>query len=166
MLKSYFDCDTIETHGMALGEDVLHQVAEAKKKRGVIVFTDPDHPGETIRRIINQAVPGCKNAYIEKKKARTVKKVGVEHASRKDIEDALAHLFTYQEDVQESISKEAFIELGLNGGAGSAQKRAKIAEVLYLGKPNAKTLFKRLNMLGITREEVEEMLEGSGWKSA
>ena len=112
-----------------------------------------------MKRTINEAIDGCKNAYIEKKKARTSKKVGVEHASKEDILESLQHLFTYDKNAQETLSREDFLSLGLNGGKDSAAKREKIASVLHLGKPNAKTLWKRLNMLQKTKEDVEHLLK-------
>lgn len=159
VLQSHFDCDTIETHGTHLGKEILKQIALAKEKRGVIIFTDPDYPGEKIRMTINQAIPGCQNAYIAKHKAKTSKKVGVEHASYEDLKDALSHLFTYDENPEETLSYEAFLELGLNGCADSRQKRMRIAEQLYLGNPNAKTLYKRLNMLRLSVDDVRKLLE-------
>ena len=66
VLQQYFDCDTIETNGLSLSEETLRLIEEARDRCGVIIFTDPDHPGETIRRRINEAVKGCKNAYIAK----------------------------------------------------------------------------------------------------
>lgn len=158
VLKSYLDCDTIETHGMNIPDSVIEQIKMAQKSRGVIIFTDPDYPGEYIRRVINQAVSGCKNVYIDKKKARTEKKVGVEHATKKDIIEALAHTFTYVENQVESISWEEYLSLGLNGEVDSAEKRMKLGELLHLGKPNAKTLFKRLNMLGLSKDEIAQLL--------
>ena len=89
VLRQYFDCETIETHGTSLDAQTLELIRLTQARRGVIIFTDPDHPGEYIRRRINEAVPGCKNAFIEKDKAKTPKKVGVEHASRTDLEEAL-----------------------------------------------------------------------------
>ena len=47
-LKQYFDCDTIETHGTCLSEWTLKFILKASKTRGVIVFTDPDSPGNRI----------------------------------------------------------------------------------------------------------------------
>ena len=76
-LKMYFDCDTIETGGDQLSEATLERIVQAQEKRGVIVFTDPDTPGEHIRRQIKERVPDAKHAFIEKTKARTRKKVGV-----------------------------------------------------------------------------------------
>jgi ribonuclease M5 len=91
-LKKYFDCDTIETGGTSLDETVFEQILEAKEKRGVIIFTDPDSPGNRIRNEINQRIPGCENAFIDKSQARTEHKVGVEHASYEAIAEALENL--------------------------------------------------------------------------
>ena len=81
VLKQYFDCETIETNGLSLSLETIELIREAKEKYGVIIFTDPDHPGEKIRAKINEQIKGCKNAYIEKNKAKTSRKVGVEHAT-------------------------------------------------------------------------------------
>mgnify|MGYP000013799072 FL=1 len=161
VLKSYLDCDTIETHGTHLGKEILRQIQLAQRTRGVIIFTDPDFPGEKIRSCINTAVPGCKNAFIDKAKARTSKKVGVEHASREDILEALSHLMTYDEELHDTLSYEEYLDLGLNGKADSAEKRELVAHALHLGRPNAKTLYKRLNMLQLNRKDVAVLLEQS-----
>ncbi|MGN1344067.1 MAG: ribonuclease M5 [Traorella sp.] len=159
-LKCFFDCDTIETHGSALSEKTLEMIELANKKRGVIIFTDPDYPGERIRKLINQRIPGCKNAFIDKRKARTSKKVGVEHASREDLEEALNHLMTYTNEVKETISWAEFLELGLSGREDSTKRRSILEDYLHLGKSNAKTLFKRLNMIQVNQEECYRILEG------
>lgn len=157
-LKAYFSCDTIETQGSHLGKQTLALIAKVQQQRGIIIFTDPDTPGEKIRHTINQAVPGCKNAFIEKAKAHTSKKVGIEHACKADLEEALAHLLTYEEQPTETITKREFMTLGLQGIDGSSGKRAYLGNILFLGNTNAKTLYKRLNMLGLHKRDVEHLL--------
>ena len=88
-LKKYYDCDTIETGGTGFTEETIRLIARAKEKRGVIIFTDPDSPGNRIRSALNQAVPGCQNAYVDKQDARTEKKVGIEHAGEEVLKEAL-----------------------------------------------------------------------------
>lgn len=158
-LKKYFDCDTIETGGTHLGNEVLKLIEQAQKTRGVILFTDPDTPGEQIRHTINQRIPNCYNAFIERKNARTAKKVGIEHAGREDIIEALSHLMHYQKQDVETFTKQDMIDLGLTGQDQSVQRRTYLGERLHLGKPNAKTLQKRLNMLQLTRADVETYLK-------
>ena len=58
------EADTIETQGLALEDETLALIEHAQKTRGVIVFTDPDYPGETIRKQIAQKIPGVKHAFI------------------------------------------------------------------------------------------------------
>lgn len=121
-LKQYFDVDTIETGGSAIDNVTLSYIAEAKKRRGVIIFTDPDYPGERIRTIINQAVPGCKNAFLDKNKALGNHKVGIEHACKEDIEAALAASVSFIEQPQKTITMNELVELGL-AGSGSVARR-------------------------------------------
>ncbi|MDY2958427.1 ribonuclease M5 [Floccifex sp.] len=156
-LQTYFQCDTIETGGDQVNETTLQRVKYAQEKRGVIIFTDPDTPGEHIRRQINEYVPGCKNAFIDKKKARTEKKVGVEHASKEDLWDSLMNCVTFINQ-QESLSFDEFIDLGL---MGNSQKRFKVCELFHIGPCNGKTCFKRLNGMNVSKQEIEEKLNES-----
>jgi len=156
-LKSFFDVDTIETHGMGLGRETIELIRAANKKRGVILFLDPDAPGEKIRRKINEAIPGLKNAFVMKEDARTKKKVGIEHASKEVLSEALDNLVSYG-DFKETLSNEEFCALGLKGDEDSARKREKVARAFHLGRCNAKTMLKRINMLGIGCEDIEKVL--------
>lgn len=156
-LKQYFDCDTIETNGSSIDKRTIELIRKAQHNRGVIIFTDPDFPGEKIRTTINQAIPGCKNAFIAKDKAKTTRKVGIEHASKEDLEEALSHLLTYG-DIEQTLDYDDYIAFGFSGKENSAELREKIGRRLFLGKPNAKTLYKRLNMLQLHKEDVAELV--------
>ena len=77
------NADTLETRGSAISDETLEQIEELQEKRGVIVFTDPDFSGEKIRKIIQEAVPGVKHAFLNRRDAVPDHKgsLGVEHAS-------------------------------------------------------------------------------------
>lgn len=156
-LKRYFELDTIETHGLGLSRETIEYIAEINKTRGVIVFTDPDSAGENIRRKLNYAIPNLKNAFVLKEDARTSKKVGIEHASKEVLEEALGSLITFGEN-KESLSYSDFVDLGLIGKEDSGILRDKLNKRYHLGKCNGKTLFKRLNMLGLRREDLWQEL--------
>ncbi len=158
-LKQFYDCDTIETGGTSLGDEVLELIRYAQQRRGVIVFTDPDSPGNRIRNAVNRAVPECKNAFVDKVNARTEKKVGVEHASFEVIDEALSNLVTWTEKPNEEITSQDFYELGLTGKENSGALREKAGRLLHIGNGTAKTMRYRINCLGITREELKEVLE-------
>lgn len=158
-LKSCFDCDTIETDGGRLSPETLELIWEAARTRGIIVFTDPDGPGERIRRKIMEAVPEAGQVFIPKAKARTTRKVGVEHAQKEDLEAALAACVTFTKRPENTISWAEFLDLGL---CGDRKKREAACRVFHLGPCNAKTCWKRMNLLGITKEEAERLVQDAG----
>lgn len=85
--------------------------------------------------------------------------MGVEHASRQDLEESLQHLMTYTDDLPQTISWSEFLELGCSGKENSSLVRRKLEKYLHIGQSNAKTLFKRLNMIQCTLEECKQILE-------
>ena len=156
-LKSFFDVETIETHGLGLNSETIKLIKQINDKRGVILFLDPDIPGEKIRNRLNNEIPGLKNAFVLKDDAKTNKKVGIEHASKEVLLEALNNLVTYCESKQ-SISLNEYSSLGLNGNSNSSLLRDKLSKYFHLGKCNSKTMFKRLNMLGITYDDIVKIL--------
>ena len=96
-----------------------------------------------------------------KEDARTRKKVGIEHASREILEEALDNLLSYA-DIKQTISESEFYALGLSGNEDSVSLRQLVSERFHLGKCNGKTLLKRLNLAGIKAEEIRRLMEDKG----
>lgn len=156
-LKSIYECSTIETGGSALKKETLKLIALALQKQGVIIFLDPDSAGEKLRQKINQAVPGCLNAFLLKEDCQTKKKVGVEHAGEEKIKEALKHLINFTK-TKETLTYSDYFSLGLSGDKDASSKREILAKKFHLGKANAKTCFNRLNMLKKTKLDIIEAL--------
>ncbi|MFC3040992.1 ribonuclease M5 [Virgibacillus xinjiangensis] len=154
------DADTIETNGSAINEDILVQIKHAKEKRGVIIFTDPDYPGERIRHIIDQAIPGCKHAFLTKEKARAKhpdnRSLGIEHASRESIRQALRDVYELTDIAESDIRKEDLLKHGLLGGRRAASRRERLGELLQIGHTNGKQLLKRLTVFQISKSQFEQ----------
>lgn len=152
--------DTIETNGSAINQEILGRIKLAQEKRGIIIFTDPDYPGERIRHIIDQAVPGCKHAFLTQNAARAKhplkKSLGIEHASKEAIQQALAQVYELTELEENEITKEDLVNNGFIGGSGAAERREKLGELLQIGHTNGKQLLKRLTMFRITKYQFEE----------
>lgn len=155
------DADTIETNGSAVSSETIEKIKLAQSVRGVIIFTDPDYPGEKIRKYIAEHVPGCKHAFIEKKLAlpKHGRGIGVEHASIETIQNALKDAQLMIRSAEESITKDDLYDAGLIGGPRSKQLREKLGEQLKIGYTNGKQLHKRLMMFQITKEEFIEALK-------
>jgi ribonuclease M5 len=155
------DADTIETNGSAIDEDTLQQIEHAQETRGVIVFTDPDFPGEKIRKIISARVVGVKHAFLSSEEAKPKHKgsLGIEHASVETIRQALDGLYEEKAWDVPLVKRSFLMKEGLIGGAQSKAKRLKLGERLRIGYTNGKQLQKRLNLFGITEEEVKQTLK-------
>lgn len=160
-LKQVLDVDTIETNGSAINQRTLDQIKHAQEKRGVIIFTDPDYPGQRIRHIIDQTIADCKHAFLTKEEARGKdnKGIGIEHASPDAIKSALAQVYRLEDSNQSLITRDDLLNLGLIGNALAKARREKLTERLRLGYANGKQLLKRLQMFQITPDQLNTEME-------
>ena len=67
-------------------------------------------------------------------------------------------LGSYDDDNQFDIRKSDLMRLGLVMGADSRKRREYLGETLRIGYCNGKQLLKRLELFGITLEELEEAM--------
>lgn len=158
-IQSCIEADCLKTNGTHLSKKFLQQLVEINTIRGVIVMTDDDYPGRWIRTQIQEQLKTCKHAYVDKKVSSTTKKVGIEHASCETIKKALVDLVQYESE-NESISYTEYIACGFISGQ-SSQLRQKVLQELGLPTMNNKRLFKTLNMMKITKEELERIVHAN-----
>ena len=156
--RIYPDMDILITNGSEI-ERNLPEIIEISKKREVILFLDPDYPGERIRKILNKYIPNAKHAFLKKDLAisKNKKKVGIEHAKDSDIIDALNNVLSVSNS-NDLVSLNDLYKLGLIGEENSSKLRNEICLKLNLGHTNAKTFLKRINMFGITVKQLENVL--------
>lgn len=159
-IRRAVNADTIETNGSAINNETIEKIRLAQKTRGVIIFTDPDFPGEKIRKIISEQVPGCKHAFIAKEEAihRSRRGVGVENANPVVIAQALSEAQIMHESISEEITQEDLISAGLIGGEGSKERRIQLGAQLKIGYTNGKQLHKRLMMFQISKQDFAKAL--------
>lgn len=154
-IKLAVDADTIETRGSAVDERVVEQVRHAQATRGVIIFTDPDYPGQRIRNMIAEQVPGCRHAFLPKEEAieKLGRGVGVEHASIESIRKALRDAQYMEKHAEEQMTMDDLVDAGLIGGDRAKARREKLGRKLKIGYVNGKQLHKRLIMFHVTRQQ-------------
>lgn len=162
-LNQVIDADTIETNGSALSDETLEKIRHGEEIRGVIIFTDPDFSGEKIRKQVAEVVPNAKHAFISRKNGEPQKRgnsLGVEHASKEAIIEALKHVSTPTTDsFVSTITTEKLIRAGLIGGPSAKKRREKLGEALKIGYTNGKQLKKRLVMFNIQEQDFWDAME-------
>ena len=81
--------------------------------------------------------------------------MGIAEAREEAIIQALENVVSFSKESQ-SLTWEEFISLDI---IGDKQKRLAIYDLFHLGYGNAKTLFKRLNMASITKQDILNKLK-------
>lgn len=163
-LSQIVDAPILETSGFGIFKDKkqMELLRKVAKLRGLIVFTDSDGAGFVIRNHLKSAIDGrfLKHAYIpdipgkERRKSAPGKegKLGVEGMSPEIILQALrragATIEGEKAPSRNSITKQDLMELGLSGGANSAEKRRKLLQNLDLPEHmSANAMLQALNLL-------------------
>ena len=160
-LKQFFPgIETIETNGSDVPETVLIQLQKLAHKREIIVLTDPDLNGERIRRLVTEAVPTAKQAFITRREGEPHKKgsLGVEHASKNALVKALSDLHEKKQPVSD-LTRAKYQKLGLASGPNSRKLRELVGNKLRIGYGNGKQFYHRLQTFGISLAELKQAVE-------
>lgn len=157
----YPQLEVVITNGSEISKDTLQELKRLNNERGLLLFLDPDVPGERIRRIINDYVGPTAHAFLPKEKciSKNKKKVGIEHASKEDIIIALSSFKITSNLPNKSITMQDLYDLDLIGKQDSKQRRIKLTKQLGIGLANGKTLLHKLQMFQYTKEDIIHHLE-------
>lgn len=99
-VKQSIDAMIIVTHGFGIKEETWTLIDKAYREKGVIIFNDPDHAGEMIRRKIEKRCPKALHANLSREKARKNKDIGVENARPQDVLTAILSAKSKKNDTQ------------------------------------------------------------------
>ena len=143
----------IETHGFGISEEKWAELAAAYERTGLIIFTDPDFSGLRIRERLKERFPLAKEAFLTKEEAFREGDIGIENAKPEAIASALEKARAEKKDAAEEFTTADLI--AFSGASGAAEFRERLGKELGIGSGNASAFLKKLNRLGITREEFE-----------
>lgn len=152
-VKKAVDAEIIITHGYGISQKTYNRIEEAYNRCGIIIFTDPDHAGENIRKKLSRRFPLAKHAFISKEAGTKDDDIGVENASPSAIQKALSGARAESGTKNELFTMSDMVNAGLCGGDEAADRRNRLGDILGIGYGNTKTFLRRLNNYGITVEE-------------
>ncbi|MCR3761396.1 ribonuclease M5 [Clostridium felsineum] len=153
-VKRAVEAEIIAVGGFGINSKVISKIKEAQKRKGVIVFTDPDFAGEKIRSIISKRVKGIKHARISQSEGTKDGDIGVENASPESIIRALKHAKCEIQKKTNEFTVEDMIFFKLVGDPDSKKRRDLVGNELGIGYSNGAQFLSRLNNFGISKEEL------------
>lgn len=148
---------TFETSGLGLDAEKIEDLKRLSQDFELIIFTDPDGPGEVIRQRIIENVDNIKHAYIKNDKAisKDRKKVGIEHASDEEIKFALSNVYTYV-DGPNIYDMDFLINMGIYN---NKLKRKELCDYLHIAYGNNKKVLKQLNQFNIDVSRIKDFIK-------
>lgn len=156
-LETFLDADFLICNGSAIDGFDKDYLITLANTRGVIILTDPDYPGQKIRNEISSYLPVCKHAFVRKEFSIKKHKVGVAEASKEEVLYALKNVVTFDTFNKSNLTSTDLFLLNLSGENSSINKQ-KVIDYYHIGHCNSKTLLKRLNLLGVRKEELEKII--------
>ncbi|UZQ29605.1 MAG: ribonuclease M5 [Spiroplasma phoeniceum] len=155
-LKSIFpNIKTIETSGSGITKEKLELIKKISLNNKVIIFTDPDYPGQKLRQIISGYLENnCLHAFIGKNDATKGKKVGIAEASEDAIKNSINNLISFSNQPVDNLQWSDYINL-----VDSKVKREKIIKYYNLMPTNNKTTFKWLNYMNVKKKDLIDILK-------
>lgn len=157
-LSNFIEAEFVITNGSEISKDTIEYLKSASKDKNIYVLTDPDSPGERIRRILDENIDGLNHCFVNKENSIKNGKVGVAESTKEEIKKALDNAVKTNQNQPGTITMSDLLKLGLCGAEDSEAKRNKISKELNLGHCNAKTFLKRLNYRAINIEEIKAKL--------
>ncbi|MDR3258744.1 MAG: ribonuclease M5 [Fusobacteriaceae bacterium] len=161
-VKAAVDAEVIEVNGFAVKkETTLKKIKVAYENKGIIILTDPDFAGDSIRKTLNTIFPNAKNAFISREEGTKGDDIGVENATPTAIIEALTkarYEVSDKKNTDNLFDTIILMEYGLVGCSNSSVLRAEVGKRLGIGYANAKQFLSRLNKYGIQMNEFLEAI--------
>ncbi len=150
------EVNTFETSGLGLDKEKINQLKKLSQYHELIVFTDPDGPGEIIRALLMENLNDLKHAYLPNEKAlsKNNKNIGIEHATKDDIKVALNNLYTVSNG-DDIYHIDDLIDFGIYNNRA---RRMEFCNLLHIAYGNNKKVVKQLNSFNINPEMVRDAL--------
>ena len=150
-LSSFIDACYVITNGYEIPKEEVNFLNQIIKIKKVIILTDSDEAGKTIRNHLFHQIPDAVNIEVDLAKCNKNGKHGVAECEQKEVISALKNHFSAH------ISSKNIQLADL--GTLTKDERDYICHELCLGKCNQKTMLKRMAALNLSIDDVQKARE-------
>ena len=158
-LSSFIDALFIETNGYDIKEEDVDFLQHCHKK--IIILTDSDEAGESIRRKLSKKLPDAINIRVNSNMCNKNGKHGVAECKKEEIFNVLKEHFINE---NKSTIKMSFNDL-ISITKGQKEIKKWISNFYHLGTTNNKEMLKRINAIGLSANDIKrEVLDQYGNK--
>ena len=155
-LSSLIDATFVSLNGLEINN--LEFLKKAAQNKHIYLLTDSDKEGERIRSKVKEAIPSVIDVIVDPKKCNRKGKHGVFECETAEIYRVFSKDFT---DFTKTNNTEEYLKISQKIGltAQSKQLRKYICSRVGIEECNNKTFIKRIALLNIKVEEIEEMIK-------
>ncbi len=152
-LSSFIDAEFVSTNGYDIKDDVVEYLNAASKRKNIIVLTDSDEAGDKIRENLNKKLLKHIDIKISLSCCNKHNKHGVAECEKSEVVHKLKDFFSNEKKVNSTDLDATNLKLIINKNS-----KEKLIKSFKTGVCNTKTLIKRLQTLGISQNEIENVL--------
>ena len=150
-ISSMYDVEIVVLNGYDCPSEELDYLKEVSKFKKVLLLTDPDEAGKTIRNRLHETGIEFIDLHVDLSKCSKNGKHGVAECEKEEIYRVFAPYLVQKPTILNEIKVSKIYEL-----VPSKAQREKLSEKLHLGKCNMKKFVQRINSLGITLEQLKK----------
>ncbi len=154
-LSSFIESEYVVTNGYELPQKEIEYLNAALKYKRIIVLVDPDKAGRNIEEKLKSKLQKATYLNVEINKCNRGLKNGIAECAQDEIISIVKPFFTDKNIKKSEVLREKSLKITLS----NKQLRQYIASKFHLGKCNNKTLFKRLETLQITEQQLCEAIK-------
>ena len=155
-LSSFIDATFVSLNGLEIKN--LEFLKRAAKEKPIYLLTDSDQEGERIRERVKKEIPACIDVIVDASKCNKNGKHGVFECEIGEIYRVFSKYFTDFTESLENIDLRK-ISQKISLSKNPNELRNYIADKLGIENCNNKTFIKRLQLLNIKEEEIEQIIK-------
>lgn len=155
-LSSFIDATFVSLNGLEIKN--LEFLKRAAKEKPIYLLTDSDQEGERIRERVKKEIPACIDVIVDASKCNKNGKHGVFECEIGEIYRVFSKYFTdFTESLENIDLRKISQKISLSKNPNELRKY--IANKLGIDNCNNKTFIKRLQLLNIKEEEIEQIVK-------